>query len=330
VSGILGEVIHRLALGAGAGACWRSRLSAVHTEELSALARRQHGVFGRWQARDLGFTRYAMARRLDAGEWRVVMGSVYTAGSSALGPYGRIWAGYLAAGPGAVLSGPSAVTRHGLDVAHDAVWATVPPERNVSVRGLRTIRESLPAKDVLELGGMRVTTASRSILDCLRVLPRRLAEPLLDRALLRGWVTVDAIADRAMELTGRRGVTNLRAHLTRVRSGARSEAERLAQSILMSAGIDGWIANYEIRDADGIVRAVLDLAFEVEKLAVEIDGLAHHSGPDQFQRDRTRQNWLINLGWKVLRFTWDDLTKRPHYVIATILAALQEQDPTHR
>src|SRR5688500_9324168 len=129
---------------------------------------------------------------------------------------------------------------------------------------------------------MHVTTPAGRVHDCLRVLPRRLTEPLLDRALLRGWLTVDEIAARTMELAGRRGVTNLRAHLKGVQSGARAEAERLAQSILTEAGIGGWVANHKIRDADGIVRAVLDLAFEREKLAIEIDGLAHHSGPNEF------------------------------------------------
>jgi very-short-patch-repair endonuclease len=39
-------------------------------------------------------------------------------------------------------------------------------------------------------------------------------------------------------------------------------------------------------------------------VAVEIDGFAFHHAPDRFQRDRTRQNALVGLGWTVLRFTW--------------------------
>lgn len=46
--------------------------------------------------------------------------------------------------------------------------------------------------------------------------------------------------------------------------------------------------------------------------------MAHHTDVDRFQRDRSRQNTLVGLGWTVLRFTWADLVERPRYVIATI------------
>jgi very-short-patch-repair endonuclease len=64
--------------------------------------------------------------------------------------------------------------------------------------------------------------------------------------------------------------------------------------------------------------AVADVAFERERLVVEIDGWAFHSGPDRFQRDRERQNRLVAEGWWVLRFTWRDLTERPDGVVASI------------
>ncbi|MCW2529599.1 MAG: hypothetical protein JWM76_4459, partial [Pseudonocardiales bacterium] len=75
--------------------------------------------------------------------------------------------------------------------------------------------------------------------------------------------------------------------------------------------------NFKIRLEDG-QNAYLDVAFPHLRLAIEIDGWAHHSDVDRFRGDRTRQNALVSLGWTVLRFTWADLTERPEYVLATI------------
>lgn len=58
------------------------------------------------------------------------------------------------------------------------------------------------------------------------------------------------------------------------------------------------------------------------KVAVEIDGLAFHSSPEDFHGDRVRQNRIALLGWQVLRFTWLDLTEHPQRVITEIRRAI--------
>ena len=65
-----------------------------------------------------------------------------------------------------------------------------------------------------------------------------------------------------------------------------------------------------------------DFAWPAAKLVVEIDGFGPHSGRDAFQRDRRRQNALVNESWKVLRFTVDDIRNDPWRVIHEIRQAL--------
>ena len=62
----------------------------------------------------------------------------------------------------------------------------------------------------------------------------------------------------------------------------------------------------------------IDVAFPKARLAIEVDGFRYHSGDERFQRDRTKQNALTSTGWRVLRFTWADLSDRPGYVIEQI------------
>ena len=85
------------------------------------------------------------------------------------------------------------------------------------------------------------------------------------------------------------------------------------------AKIVGWIPNYDLWSGGELV-GVLDVALPHRRLAIEVDGWAYHHTPDRFQRDRTRQNRLVGLGWTVLRFTWSDLVDRSDYVIGTIRA----------
>jgi hypothetical protein len=67
--------------------------------------------------------------------------------------------------------------------------------------------------------------------------------------------------------------------------------------------------------AGGRFIARADFAWPAAKLVVELDGFGPHSGRDAFQRDRRRQNALVNEGWKVLRFTVDDISNDPWRVI---------------
>jgi very-short-patch-repair endonuclease len=104
--------------------------------------------------------------------------------------------------------------------------------------------------------------------------------------------------------------------------GAEAESERRLHRLLHQHGISGWVANHPVRLAGRLI-ARIDIAFLTQRLAIEVDGLAYHADRSRFQRDRTRQNELVNLGWTVLRFTWQDVTADPDRVIATVRLALR-------
>jgi very-short-patch-repair endonuclease len=53
-----------------------------------------------------------------------------------------------------------------------------------------------------------------------------------------------------------------------------------------------------------------------------LDGYAFHSSRARWQRDRQRQNDLVDAGWTVLRFTTDDLRTRPTSAVALVARAL--------
>lgn len=175
-------------------------------------------------------------------------------------------------------------------------WA-VPPSQRTTVRGLP------------------VTTRQMTVLDGVAQLAFSEAVAFADRARTQGWVQDRDVQRRLAEQ--RRGNAQLRQVWQVVSQGGESCAERLLLDLLRRHGLTGWQAGYPVR-AQGVLVARVDVAFPAEGLAIEVDGFAYHSNRQRFQHDRTRQNTLTSLGWKVIRFTWADLQERPDNVVGVV------------
>jgi very-short-patch-repair endonuclease len=59
--------------------------------------------------------------------------------------------------------------------------------------------------------------------------------------------------------------------------------------------------------AVGARRYRLDLAYETEQVAVELDGERYHSSRDKREQDRRRDSALAAVGWLTLRFSHERL-----------------------
>lgn len=69
-------------------------------------------------------------------------------------------------------------------------------------------------------------------------------------------------------------------------------------------------------------RYFLDIAFPAVRLAVEVEGHAHHSTPADLNRDRYRHNDLTAAGWTVVRVDLRMLTTDPAYVVRLVADAI--------
>jgi hypothetical protein len=292
--------------------------------DLRRLAEGQRGLFTRTQARACGYSAYRVRRRVELGDWRVVLGPVFAFRGASRTP-GLLDVAAGLAVPGAVLAGPSAARVHGMPVDDRGPWIAVPVTDRPRVSGLGVLRERLSRYDVHLIGGLPVTSRPRTVFDCLRILPDAQALDLLDRALQQRWIALDDLTGRVRAFAGRHGVSRLVRMVASAGSGTRSAAERLAVGLPRRAGIDEYQTNKPIHDADGELIGVGDLVFEGERVVVELDGRAYHTTSDRFERDRYRQNRLIGAGWTVLRFTCRDLTRRPDYVVAVVSQILEDR-----
>lgn len=217
-------------------------------------------------------------------------------------------------GDRACASGLAAAWWHGASkFAPDVVEVTVPKSSNGRRRaGTRLRRRDLSLRDVVERAGLRVTALPLTVVEA--AVRRGGGPKLMDTALQRH-VDLAQLWRAHLRNKGRHGSPAARRLLRAAQDGARSEAERLLVKLLRDAGFVGWRTNHPVGGYK------VDVAFTREKVAIEVDGWAFHSDSNTFQVDRHRQNVIALLGWKVLRFTWLDLTAYPRRVIAEIAAA---------
>jgi very-short-patch-repair endonuclease len=105
-----------------------------------------------------------------------------------------------------------------------------------------------------------------------------------------------------------------------------SKLESRMARLLRRAGLPKAVFHYVILTPGGVFLAEVDFAYPDVKLAIEVDGFGAHGTPRAMAKDFVRQNGLVPYGWRVLRFTWRQVTREPEIVaeaIASALAALR-------
>jgi very-short-patch-repair endonuclease len=66
----------------------------------------------------------------------------------------------------------------------------------------------------------------------------------------------------------------------------------------------------------------VDALWKRERLVVELDSRRFYGDAFALEADSEKTRYLRSLGYKVLRFTWLDVTERPEWVAACIREAL--------
>jgi very-short-patch-repair endonuclease len=99
--------------------------------------------------------------------------------------------------------------------------------------------------------------------------------------------------------------------------------EQEALRIVAKAGLPVPRCQVKLRKAGGGIARV-DLLWDDGPLVVELDGHGTHATRRQRQADAERAAQLGLAGWRVVRFTYEDVVERPPYIVATIAAYLRE------
>jgi very-short-patch-repair endonuclease len=293
----------------------RCAMPAADDLAWTRLARTQHGVISRGQLVRCGQSPGQIARLIRRGLLIRQWCGVYRATPAQASFESTLWVVALATA--GVLSGTTASYLWDMLDHHSGPIRVVVPRhrRLLPLAGVQVLRRDLRPTVRDSRYGLPVTARPTAAIDHLVTLPLGEACAFTDRALQRGWLYRHHLTARLS--SPQVGNQVLRRVVAKLENGAEAESERLLHRLLRANGITGWVANYPVL-VGGVVRARIDVAFPDLRIAIEVDGFAYHSDRERFQRDRSRQNLLVGLGWTVLRFTWDDVTLRPDEVLAVI------------
>lgn len=233
-----------------------------------------------------------------------------------------------------VASHESAARLHGIDgLDPSRITISVPVRRSNRFTGVIVHQVTdLAPEHTTRVLGLPVTTPARTILDLAAVLPPNLLASSVDQAVRLKLTTYEASANllESIARRGKPGVTKLRTIL-KPRLGGTFVSESTLESRLFQVLVEGGLPQPKTQYRPRWLRKVngrVDLAYTAERVIVEGDGQRWHGTPDAFQHDRTRDNLAQISGWIILRFTWDDLTKRPEYVVTTVDRALSARRGT--
>jgi hypothetical protein len=263
---------------------------------------------------------------LRGSTWRRLFPDVYVHGDVKLDH--RVWCDAVA------LTLPNGYALGGLTAAY--LWGVnlLPRDAPVGVVVPRTKRlrpdprvavhyTVLGKGDLTRFGGLPVTTPERTAFDLGRRGPRASALVAVDALLHRRVVKLDRLQALAAERRAWPGALLLNEVLLLAEPLAESPMETYLRLLLHDAGLPAAVAQYEIRDSAGRFLGRVDLAWPELRLAIEYEG-DHHRERGQFQRDIARLNALRAAGWTVLRFTAEDVLRRPDRTVRQVAAAMRE------
>lgn len=262
------------------------------------IAKRQDGVFARWQLIAAGMTVDA------ANAWvaglRSIHDGVHVTGWGEVTERQRWWAAILTA-PATVLSHAAAAALHGL--------RSPPPVPTVTRRGTRgrkhsegvlVLYSSTLAGNVGEVDGILVTTVERTIIDLWPHLGRRARDKLLREAFRLRLTTGPDMLAAIRRHRGRRGVASLRVAVEALcvlqLERCKSDAEAMAVVLIAERRREPPDVNVEIAGEEA------DLSWAQHRVIIELDGPQFHVLRDS---DLRKQRTWEAAGWEVRRSPTD-------------------------
>lgn len=293
---------------------------------IAERSRSQLGLLHHHQALELGGTPHQIRHLVEIGALERIEPGVLRLSGAPISWEQQLLAGLLGLGPDASVSHAAAAALWGIDgVRPGAVEFTVPrSNRNrISVGRVHSTLLVEPV-DFTDHGRFRVTSPARTLIDSASRFTLRQLEGMVDSACRDRLITEAELVERIRELR-RPGRSKLLAVLGADAQSGRPHTwlERELVTQCRRAGIQGMTMQTEVTAEGRLAR--VDGMLEAHRLVVEVAGHRTHSTRRQRQADNERRLRLEQQGYRVLEFTYEDVTQRPGYVTGTILARIAVQ-----
>ena len=277
----------------------------------------QEGAFARWQLLPRGVSDQAINRRTDAGYWLTLLPGVFALAGTRDTFERRLWAGWLAVGPDALVSHEAAAEVHHVpNVMRNKVVLVSAHGQHHRLPGVfvHQLDDVLPEHRTA-VDGLPVTTPARTIVDlAAAVHPARLS-PIVEathHARIASYSEV-GVCMTSIARRGKPGVRRLARvldNLTATKGVTMSKLERLLLELIADAGLPRPVSQHAF-PGRLFTNGCVDAAYIDAKLVIEADGRAWHTRIADVKRDRERDNDAARLGWQTLRLLHEHITADP-------------------
>lgn len=290
---------------------------------LLRVAARQRQVFTRRQARHGGLSLSAISRRIATQRFVVVGPRTLTFAGVRLDWHGRLRAGLLDLGDGALVAAESAAALLDLDGYRPGPLVFLVPRscRNATTVGEVLTTSSIDRHDRLRVAGLAATSGTRTVLTLLGRVNRRMLGNAYDSACRKN-LTSRSDIDRRLDQLGRQSRAGVE-DLCRLQQAGdvQSWLEREFLDTIAGGGLPKPAVQRVYRN-DGVHVARVDFDFSPLPIVVEVGGRRGYLSRDERQRQERRRNELQLLGRTVYFFTTEDVRDDKPYVRAIMRRAL--------
>jgi very-short-patch-repair endonuclease len=288
---------------------------------LAEMAARQHGVVARAQLLALGFSSQAIKTLHARERLHRLHPSVYAVGHERLTAKGRWMAAVLACGPNAMLSHREAAALHDLrQIGSGPINVT--SVRRHALAGVRSHRaRTLDPADGTTVDAIPVTSLARTYLDLAELLSHTRLIDALEAGQRQDKLDIAAINATIDRNPGRHGIPALReaiAELADTPPLLQSDLERAFRALVRAHGLPMPQFNVYVEGE------LADVVFPDHRLVVEVDGWLYHRGRRAFNDDRRRDRKRVRAGWRVIRFSDDQVQYEPELVGAELSELLRD------
>jgi hypothetical protein len=301
------------------------RIALFDRDGLADLLTRQVGVVSRSQARECGMSDAALRHRIrGGGPWQVLLPGIYFSHTGNPTTRQREMAATLYAGPGSVITGPSALTWHGIRVPRTQLVDVLVPEprrrRDVGfVRLSRTVR--MPSM-LFPQGELSYAPPARAVADTVRGLRdlstvRAIVADGVQRGVIKLSLLQDELAQGPVQ-----GSARFRQVLAEVEDGIRSAVEGDLRTLIKLHRLPDPMYNPRLYVGDNFI-AEPDTWWPEAGVAGEMDSREWHLSPKDWERTLGRDARMSAHGIIVMHISPRRLKAEPRTVAAQIRSAIE-------